>query len=102
MRFFVSCQIDVVNKQFFSSLSWNNPLPKTTLGESYILMIGRHLDVKKKHSLDLKFVFYLLCFLIYVAASRPTLGLCRGAAIPQGTLVSILKICYVFLNKKRI
>ena len=62
MRFFVSCQIDVVNKQFFSSLSWNNPLPKTTLGESYILMIGRHLDVKKKHSLDLKFVFISFAF----------------------------------------
>ena len=28
MHFFVSCQIDVDNKQHFSSLSWNNPLSK--------------------------------------------------------------------------
>ena len=25
MLFFVSCQIDVENKQLFSPLSWNNP-----------------------------------------------------------------------------
>ena len=28
MHFFVSCQIDVVNKQLFSPISWNNPLSK--------------------------------------------------------------------------
>ena len=28
MHFFVLCQIDVENKQLFSPLSWNNPLPK--------------------------------------------------------------------------
>ena len=28
MHIFVSCQIDVMNKQLFSQLSWNNPLSK--------------------------------------------------------------------------
>ena len=28
MHFFVSCQVDVVNKQLFSWINWNNPLSK--------------------------------------------------------------------------
>ena len=52
MRVFVSCQIDVVNKQLVYPLSWNNPLSKTSLGELYILMICRHLDGKEKHSFN--------------------------------------------------
>ena len=36
---FVACQIDVVNKQFVSLLGSNNPLSKTSLGESYILTV---------------------------------------------------------------
>ena len=47
MHFFVVCQIHVVNKQLFSALNCNNPLAKTALGESYVLMINRHLDGKK-------------------------------------------------------
>ena len=45
--FFVVCQIHVVNRQLFSALNCNNPLAKTALGESYVLMINRHLDGKK-------------------------------------------------------
>ena len=47
MYFFVPYEIDVLNKQIFSPLDLNNPLPKTALGESYILMIDRNLDAKK-------------------------------------------------------
>ena len=54
---FMACQIDVVNKQPVSPLSWNNPLSETSLGESYILTICRHLDVKEKHSLDVEGVY---------------------------------------------
>ena len=43
------CKTDAVNKKFFSPLSRNSSLSKTALGESYILMIDRHLDAKKKH-----------------------------------------------------
>ena len=57
MHVFVACQIDVVNKQLVSSLSWNNSLSETSLGESYILTIYKHLDVKEKHSLDVEEVY---------------------------------------------
>ena len=46
MYFLVPCQIDVLNKKTFSSLDLNNPLTKTALGESYILMIDRNLDTQ--------------------------------------------------------
>ena len=102
MRFFVPCQINVVNKQFFSSLNWNNPLPKTTLGESYIIMIDRHLDVKKKHSLDVEVCVLSPLLFHQRGCLTANFGpLSRGPAIPQGTFVSMLKICYIFLNKKK-
>ena len=47
MYFFIPCQIDVLNKQIFSQLDLNKPLPKTAFGESYTLMIDRNLDAKK-------------------------------------------------------
>ena len=50
-------QIDVVNKQLVSWLSWNNPLSETSFDESYILTIYRHLDVKEKYSLDVEGVY---------------------------------------------
>ena len=39
--------IDILNKQFVSPLSGNNPLSETSLDESYILTIYRHLDAKE-------------------------------------------------------
>ena len=57
MHVFVTCQIDVVNKQFVSPLSWNNPLSQKSLGESYILTIYRHLDAKEKHYFDVEGVY---------------------------------------------
>ena len=54
---FVAYQVHVVNKQLVSPLIWNNPLSEISLGESYILMINRHLDAKEKHSLDVKGVY---------------------------------------------
>ena len=50
MRDFVNCQTDVVNKQFVSSLSWNNPLSETW-------KIYRHLDAKEKHSIDVERIY---------------------------------------------
>ena len=50
---FVACQIEVVNKQ----LSWNKPLPETSLSESYTLTIYKHADAKKKHSLDVEGIY---------------------------------------------
>ena len=52
MHVFVACQIDVVNKQLVSPLSWNDPESETSWGKSYILMLYKHLDTKKKHYLD--------------------------------------------------
>ena len=46
MNAFVTCQTDVVNKQLVSSLSLNNPLSETLLGELYILTNYRYLEVK--------------------------------------------------------
>ena len=57
MHDFVACQIDVLNKQLVSPLSWNNPLSETLLGESYILTIYRHLDAKEKQLLDAEGVY---------------------------------------------
>ena len=57
MHVFVPCQIDVVNKQLVSPHSWNNLISETLLGESYVLMIYRHPDVKEKHSLDVEGVY---------------------------------------------
>ena len=57
MDVFVACQIDVLNKQLASPLSWNNPLSETSLGESYILTTYRHLDAKEKHFLDVEGVY---------------------------------------------
>ena len=51
MHVFVACQIDVVNEQFVSPLSWNNLLSET-LGQLYMLMNCRHLFAEEKHSLD--------------------------------------------------
>ena len=52
MTVFLACQTDVLNKQLVSTLSWNNPLSETSLGESYIMTICSHLDAKEKHFLD--------------------------------------------------
>ena len=49
---FAPCQINVVNKQLVSPISWNNLLSKTALGKSYIPMIDRHLDTQKIYILD--------------------------------------------------
>ena len=57
MHFFVPCEIDVVNMQFASPLSLNNPLLKVALGETYMLMINRHLDANTKHSLIVEGVY---------------------------------------------
>ena len=57
MHVFVTCKIDVLNKQLVSPLSWNNPLSETSLDEWYILMSYRHLQGKEKHHLDAKGVF---------------------------------------------
>ena len=51
MHVFAASQIDL-NKYFVFPLTWNNPLSGTSLGESYILTIYRHLDVKEKYFLD--------------------------------------------------
>ena len=55
----VACQINVVNKQLASPLSWNNSLSEILLDESYILKITiyRHLDVKAKHPSDVEKVY---------------------------------------------
>ena len=52
MKVFVVCQIDFINTQLVSPLSWNTPLSEILLGESYILTIYKHLDAKKKHFVD--------------------------------------------------
>ena len=57
MHVFVPCLTDVVNKKFTSSLSWNNPLSEAPIGESYILIIGSHVDAKEKHSLYVEVVY---------------------------------------------
>ena len=49
---FLSCQIEAVNKQLISLLSWSNLLLETTLYESYVLTIYRHLDTTEKDSLE--------------------------------------------------
>ena len=62
---FVACQIAVLNKQLVSPLSWNNPLAETSLGESYVLTIYRHLDAKEKHFLDVEGVYNILFYVEY-------------------------------------
>ena len=62
MLFFVPRQIVVVNKQLFSPLTWNNPLSKIVLDDSYILMIDEHLDAKKILSLDVEGAYNLSYF----------------------------------------
>ena len=52
MHVFVACQIDVMNKQLVSPLSWKNALSETSSGKSYILTTYRHLDANEKHALD--------------------------------------------------
>ena len=52
MHVFVAYQIDVLNKQFVSPISRNNQLSETSIGESYILTICRHLDAKEENFLD--------------------------------------------------
>ena len=47
----------------FLHLVWKNLLSETSLGESYILIIYRHLDTKKKHSLDVQGVYNMLRFI---------------------------------------
>ena len=49
MHVFVSYQINVVNKQLVSTLTWNNPVAETSTDESYKLMIYGHLYAKGKH-----------------------------------------------------
>ena len=56
MHFFEPCETGVVNKQFVSPLIWNNLLSKTALGESYILIIDKHLE-DKNHSLNVEGVY---------------------------------------------
>ena len=51
------CQIDVLNKQLVSPVSWNNLLSETSFGESCILMIYKHLDAKEKHFVDVEGVY---------------------------------------------
>ena len=46
-----------MNKQPVSPLSWSNSLSGTLLGESYVLTIYMHLDVKEKYSLDVEEVY---------------------------------------------
>ena len=60
MHVFVACQIDVLNKQLVSPISWNNLLPETSLGESYVLMIYKHLDAKEKHFLAVEGVYNII------------------------------------------
>ena len=57
MHVFVAYQIDVLNKQFVSPISRNNQLPETSIGESYILTICRHLDDKEENLLDTEGVY---------------------------------------------
>ena len=63
--FFAPCQIDVVNKQLFCPLSWNIPLPKTALGERYMLMI------EEKHSLGIDSICNLICLFFYLLLGCP-------------------------------
>ena len=49
-----------MNKHLVSPFNWNNPLSETSVGESYILMIYRHLDAKAKHFLVVVGVYDLL------------------------------------------
>ena len=51
------CQIDVLNKQLVSPVSWNNLLSETSFGESYIMIIYKHLDAKEKHFVDVEGVY---------------------------------------------
>ena len=53
----MACQIDVVNKQLVSSLSWNNLASEISRGKSYILMIYKHLEFKEKDSLNVEGVY---------------------------------------------
>ena len=55
-HFLVLCQIDVVNKQLISSLSWVIIIRKNFM-VSHILIICIHLDTKEKHSLDFEGVY---------------------------------------------
>ena len=64
MHFFVPCEIDNVNEQIFSPLTWNNPLSKEVIGESYILMIDRNVDATNKHSLGVERVCNLSLFFL--------------------------------------
>ena len=59
MHVFLACQIDVLNKQLVSPLSWNNTLLETSLDETYILTIFRQLDAMEKNSLDVDEVYNL-------------------------------------------
>ena len=59
MHVFLACQIDVLNKQLVSPLSWNNTLLETSLDETYILTICRQLDATEKNSLDVDEVYNL-------------------------------------------
>ena len=63
MHVFVACQIGVLNKPLVSPLSWNNLLSETSLGESYILTIYRHLHAKEKHLFDAEGVFITYSFI---------------------------------------
>ena len=63
--FFAPCQTDVVNKQLFCPLSWNIPLPKTALGERYMLMI------EEKHSLGIDSICNLICLFFYLLLGCP-------------------------------
>ena len=57
MHVFEVCRIHVSNKQLTSPLSWNNALSETSLGDSFILTIYRHLDAKEKLLLDAEGVY---------------------------------------------
>ena len=95
IKSFSNIQFCVVDKQLFSPLSWNNLLSKTSLGESSILINERHLDVKKKHYLDVEGVFYLL-----LGRSRANYDqLSRGQQLFKVHSLT-WKICYISLRKK--
>ena len=51
MHDFIACQNEIVNRQLVSPLCLNNLLLETSLDESNMLIIYKHLDAKKKHSL---------------------------------------------------
>ena len=87
MHFLVPGQIDAVNKKIFSPLSSNNPLSKIALGESYTLVIDRHLDAKKKTPGMLReFIIYLFFYYFQFGWPMATLGHYRRGGLTNSML----------------